>query len=82
MKIYWHDGKKNIIGKNVKKDSAGKDVKLGESWTDYLVGTALKGYEFDRITILRIENGQRFVPDYEIKLLCEVLEVSYSSLLD
>ena len=78
MKIYWHDGKKNIIGKNVKKIRLEKHL----TQNDLAMKLQLKGYEFDRITILRIENGQRFVPDYEIKLLCEVLEVSYSSLLD
>ncbi len=39
------------------------------------------GYEYDRLTILRIENGKRFVPDYEIKLLCSLLEITYEDLL-
>lgn len=78
MKIYWHNGSKNIIGKNLKK------IRLERNLTqsDIAAALQLKGYEFDRITILRIENGLRFVPDYEIKILCEVLGVSYEDLLN
>lgn len=78
MKIYWHNGKKNIIGENLKK------IRLSKKMTqnDVAIQLQLKGHEFDRITILRIENGKRFVPDYEIKLLCEVLDVNYADLLD
>lgn len=78
MKIYWHNGSKNIIGKNLKK------IRLERNLTqsDIAAALQLKGYEFDRITILRIENGLRFVPDYEVKFLCEVLGVSYEDLLN
>ena len=78
MKIYWHNGRKNIIGKNLKK------IRLERNLTqsDIAAALQLKGYEFDRITILRIENGLRFVPDYEVKILCEVLGVSYEDLLN
>ena len=78
MKIYWHNGSKNIIGKNLKK------IRLERNLTqsDIAAALQLKGYEFDRISILRIENGLRFVPDYEVKILCEVLGVSYEDLLD
>ena len=34
------------------------------------------------LTILRIEKGDRFVPDYEVKALAKVFNVSYESLLD
>ena len=35
-----------------------------------------------RPPILRIEKGDRFVPDYEVKALAKVFNVSYESLLD
>ncbi len=78
MKIYWQGDSKNIIGKKIKK------IRLQKKMTqnDIAVKLQLLGHEFDRITILRIENGLRFVPDYEVKWLCEALEVSYSDLLD
>lgn len=78
MKIYWHNGQKNIIGKNLKR------IRLEKRLTqnDIAAMLQLQGCEFDRITISRIENGLRFVPDYEVKLLCKVLNISYSQLLD
>lgn len=78
MKIYWYNGSKNIIGKNLKKIRSEKNL----TQNDIASKLQLKGFECDRITILRIENGLRFVPDYEVKLLCEVLEVPYEALLD
>lgn len=78
MKIYWHEGRKNIIGKNLKK------IRLEKKLTqkDIAIKLQLAGYECDRITILRIENGLRFVPDYEVKMLCDVLDISYEMLLN
>ena len=42
----------------------------------------LLGCECSDLTILRIEKGDRFVPDYEVKALAKVFNVSYESLLD
>ena len=42
----------------------------------------LAGYDFTDLTILRIENGTRFVPDYEVKALAMIFGVDYSELLD
>ena len=77
MKIYWHNGRKNIIGENLKRIRTEKKL----TQNDVAARLQLLGCEFDRITILRIERGLRFVPDYEVKMLCEALEVSYDSLL-
>ena len=72
MKIHWFFGKKNIIGSNVR--TIRKEKHLTQH--DVAVKLQLMGLEFDRITVSRIENGLRFVPDYEVKLLADVLEVS------
>ena len=40
------------------------------------------GYDFSDLTILRIDSGKRFVPDYEVKALALVFKVSYQDLLD
>ena len=40
----------------------------------------LAGLEFSDLTILRIENGSRFVPDYEVKALAKIFGVSYEYL--
>ena len=78
MKIYWHDGKKNIIGKNLKKIRIEKKL----TQKDIAIKLQLLGVECDRLTILRIENGLRFVPDYEVKLLCQALDVSYNEIFE
>lgn len=76
MKIYWHNGRKNIIGTNLRRIRKGKNM----TQNDVAAKLQLAGYEFDRITVLRIENGLRFVPDYEVKMLCEALGVSYEEM--
>lgn len=41
----------------------------------------LAGYEFSDLTVLRIEQGTRFVPDYEVVALAEYFHVSCEYLL-
>ena len=78
MKIYWSGESKNIIGQRIKA------VRKARNWTQRTLAEKLQleGYEFSDITILRIENGARFVPDYELRALAHVLDVSYEFLLD
>lgn len=78
MKIYWHENSKNIIGKQIKK----LRLQQGLSQKALAEKLQLRGYEFSDLTILRIENGLRFVPDYEVKALAEILDVTYQELLD
>jgi len=78
VKIYWHEGRKNIIGENVRKFRTQSKItqkQLAEK-------IQLLGYEFDRLTILRIESGDRFVADYEVKAIALGLGVSIQSLYD
>ena len=62
MKIYWDGKSKNIIGKKIKK--LRKERNLTQKHLAELL--QLEGHEFSDLTILRIEQGTRFVPDYEI----------------
>lgn len=78
MKIYWDGKAKNIIGSKVKKLRTGQ----GLTQKELAEKLQLEGYEFSDLTILRIENATRFVPDYEVKALSRVLCVSYEYLLD
>jgi transcriptional regulator with XRE-family HTH domain len=41
----------------------------------------LAGYEFSDLTVLRIEKGTKFVPDYEVVALAEFFHVSCDYLL-
>lgn len=78
MKIYWAGGKKNIIGPKVRA------LRKAHGLTQKGLARALqlKGYDFSDLTILRIEKGDRFVPDYEIKQLASFFNVPYADLLD
>lgn len=42
----------------------------------------LAGYDMDRNVITRIETNQRYVTDIELKALAEVLDTTYSYLID
>ena len=41
----------------------------------------LEGHEFSDLTVLRIEQGTRFVPDYEVAILADFFKVSADDLL-
>lgn len=77
MKIYWDGKSKNIIGPKVKA------LRLEANLTQKALAEKLQlsGYEFSDLTILRIEQGKRFVPDYEIVALAELFNVSTDDLL-
>lgn len=77
MKIYWNGTSKNIIGKKIKvlRKNAGLSQKqLAEK-------LQLEGGEFSDLTILRIEQGTRFVPDYEVVMLANFFKVTTDELL-
>lgn len=77
MKIYWTGKSKNIIGTKV------RELRKSKLWTQKALSAQMQlaGFDMTELTVLRIENGTRFVPDYEIKALCQVFEVDYSTLL-
>lgn len=77
MKIYWSGDAKNIIGKKV------RELRNMQGLTQRALAARLQleGFDFTDLTVLRIENGSRFVPDYEVKALCKVLGVNYAELL-
>jgi len=76
MKIYWHEGRKNIIGDNVRVIR--RKARLTQQ--QLAIKIQLLGYEFDRITVSRIELGDRFVADYEVKALAQGLGVDIQAL--
>ena len=77
MKIYWDGKSKNIIGEQIKflrKKHKLTQKQLAEK-------LQLEGHEFSDLTILRIEQGKRFVPDYEIIILADFFNVTTDDLL-
>lgn len=79
MIIYWdkETKTKNRIGKRVKELRTEKKL----SQKALAEKLQLAGYEFNDLTILRIEQGTRFVPDYEVVALAEYFRVSCEYLL-
>ena len=77
MKIYWNGTSKNIIGPNLKK----LRTALGLSQANLAGQLQLLGLECSDLTILRIEQGSRFVPDYEIALIAKFFNITTDELL-
>ena len=79
MIIYWDKktNSKNRIGQRVKK------LRKAHNFTQKTLAAKLQlaGYYFNDLAILRIEQGKRFVPDYEVVALAEVFNVSCEYLL-
>lgn len=77
MKIYWFGDSKNIIGNRVKALRKSKRLtqkQLAEK-------LQLAGYDFSELTILRIEKGDRFVPDYEVLAIANFFGITTDELL-
>ena len=62
MKIYWYRNSKNLIGHRL------HDLRISQHLTQRQLAARMQlaGMEMNEVTILRIEKGVRFVPDYEV----------------
>ena len=77
MKIYWNGKSKNIVGNKIKELRKSK----GLTQKQLAEKLQLEGHEFSDLTILRIEQGSRFVPDYEIVILAGFFNITTDELL-
>ena len=77
MKIYEFNGKKNVCGKRIKE--ARRAIKLTQAELAAQIQTS--GIFMDQISLSRIENGSRFVSDFELKCIAVLLECSINWLL-
>lgn len=77
MKIYDYKGKKNICGNKIREARAGKRI----SQTELAARMQVEGIILERDSISRIENGVRFVADYELIAFAKVLDVNIEWLL-
>ena len=74
------EGKNNICGKRVAKLRNAMPEKTSQrKLADSL---QLAGLDLDKNAVQRIESGQRFVTDIELRTLARVLNVSYEALLE
>jgi len=77
MKIYNFEGKRNIIGSRVNKAR----IKLGLSQNELAAKLQVEGVQLEQKSISRIEVGERFVADYELLMLANILKVDVKWLL-
>lgn len=77
MKIYDYNGKKNLCGDRVRQ--ARQKIRLSQS--DLAARLQIAGVIIERDSVSRIEAGTRFVADYELKAIAQVLSVDVMWLL-
>ena len=72
MKIYDYKGRKNLCGDRVREARA----RLNITQADLAERLQVAGVIMERDSVSRIEIGTRFVTDYELVVLSNVLGVS------
>lgn len=77
MKMYDFCGRRNICGDRIRE--ARQRARLSQS--DLCRALQLAGVTVERDVISRIENGSRFVADFEVVAVAEILDVSVDWLL-
>ena len=77
MKIYDYDGRKNVCGERVREARLKKRLSLA----DLAARLQVEGIVIERDSISRIEIGTRFVADYELMVLSDILGVTVEWLL-
>lgn len=78
MKIYDYNGRKNLCGERIRQ------ARIAKYLTQSELAAKLQcvGIIIERDSISRIEIGTRFVADYELKILAQVLDVPLEWLID
>lgn len=74
------DGLNNICGKKIKEIRERFQEKTSQKKLSDLL--QIEGLDLDKNAIQRIESGQRFVTDIELKAIANLLGINYSDLLD
>ena len=77
MKIYDYKGRKNLCGDRVREARA----RLNITQADLAARLQVAGVIMERDSVSRIEIGTRFVTDYGLSVLSDVLGVSVEWLL-
>jgi len=74
------DGRNNICGEKIKK--LRESMPQRTSQNAFAGMLQVQGLDVDKNAVQRIESGQRFVTDIELKVIAKTLGVSYEELLD
>ena len=78
FKIKAPDGRNNLCGKRI------AEIRIEKGYSQRALSRKmqLEGYDVDHYFIRRVENGERFLTDIDLKIFCESLNVSSSDILD
>ena len=79
MKIYTYQGKKNVSGEKNTPDEEYENGCRNLRWQQKM---QVEGVMLERDSISRIEGGERFVADYELRVFAKVLGVDVKWLLN
>ena len=74
------DGRNNICGKRIREFRLNLPEKTSQRELARMM--QLAEIDIDKNAIQRIESGDRFVTDIELRVFAQVLKVSYEDLLD
>lgn len=80
FKIKAPDGTNNLCGKNLKRLREEHDPPFSQR--GLAKELQLQGYDVDNHFIRRVENGERFVTDIEVRMLANVFSCTYEDLLN
>lgn len=75
-----NEGRNNVCGKRIAELRKGRTPKTSQRMLADML--QLGGLDIDKNAVQKIESGERFVTDIELKVIAKVLEVSYTELLD
>ena len=78
FKIKAPDGKNNLFGSKLAEIRISKNL----SQRGLAKKMQLLGYDVDYYFIRRVENGERFLTDIDIKIFCEALGITSSDVFD
>lgn len=67
------DGTRNLCGKKVMMMRKNFSPKTSQRQLAEMM--QLRGVDMDKSAIRRIENGERYVTDIELKILCDIFDV-------
>ena len=77
MKIYDYNGRKNIVGERIKIARLKKNL----SQEQLAAQMQVENVNIEQKSLSRIENGERFVADYELLVFSQILNVGVDWLL-
>ena len=74
------DGRNNITGRAIRQYRL--KMPGSPSQNAFAALLQVQGLDIDKNAVQRIECGKRFVTDIELKVIAQVLQVTYSDLMD